>query len=74
MCLPKNSFIGTPAWFFLVVNLLKVPFQVLLWKNIRAGSLTFDAIMVPAIAIGAVIGVVAASKIPRRAFASLSWS
>jgi uncharacterized protein len=68
MRLPKNSFIGTAAWFFLIVNLLKVPLQVIFWKNISAESLTFDAIMVPAIAIGAVIGIVAAGKIPERAY------
>ncbi len=28
MHLPKKSFIGTAAWFFLIVNLLKVPLQV----------------------------------------------
>jgi uncharacterized membrane protein YfcA len=68
MRLPKNAFIGTAAWFFLIVNLLKVPLQVLFWKNISAASLTFDAIMVPAIAVGAVIGILAAGKIPERAY------
>jgi uncharacterized protein len=68
MRLPKNSFIGTAAWFFLVVNLLKVPLQVLVWKNISAASLSFDAIMVPAIAVGAVIGIMAAGKIPERVY------
>jgi uncharacterized protein len=68
MRLPKNSFIGTAAWFFLVVNLVKVPLQVLFWKNISAGSLTFDAIMVPAIAAGAAIGIAVAHKIPEKAY------
>jgi uncharacterized membrane protein YfcA len=68
MRVPKNVFIGTAAWFFLVVNLIKIPLQVLLWKNISAATLTFDAIMVPAIAAGAFIGVKLAGKIPERAF------
>ena len=68
MRLPKNAFIGTAAWFFLIVNLLKVPLQVLFWKNISAESLTFDAIMVPAIAAGAAIGIVVAGKIPERGY------
>jgi uncharacterized membrane protein YfcA len=68
MRLPKNAFIGTAAWFFLIVNLLKVPLQVFFWKNISAGSLTFDAIMVPAIAAGAVIGILVAGKIPERGY------
>jgi uncharacterized protein len=68
MRLPKNAFIGTAAWFFLIVNLLKVPLQVVFWKNISATSLTFDAIMVPAIAAGAGIGITAAGKIPEKAY------
>ena len=27
MRLPKNEFIGTAAWFFLVINIFKVPFH-----------------------------------------------
>jgi uncharacterized protein len=68
MRLPKNAFIGTAAWFFLIVNLLKVPLQVFFWKNISGASLTFDAIMVPAIAAGAAIGILVAGKIPERGY------
>ena len=68
MRLPKNAFIGTAAWFFLIVNLLKVPLQVLFWKNISGASLTFDAIMIPAIAAGAAIGITVSGKIPERAY------
>lgn len=68
MRLPKKAFIGTAAWFFLIVNLLKVPLQVFFWKNISGGTLTFDAIMIPAIAVGAGIGIFAAGKIPERGY------
>ena len=68
MRLPKNAFIGTAAWFFLIVNLLKVPLQVIFWKNISGASLTFDAIMIPGIAAGAVIGIAVSGKIPERAY------
>jgi uncharacterized membrane protein YfcA len=68
MRLPKNAFIGTAAWFFLVVNLLKIPLQLLVWKNISVGTLTFDALMIPAIAAGAFIGVRVAGKMPERAY------
>jgi uncharacterized membrane protein YfcA len=68
MRLPKNAFIGTAAWFFLVVNLLKVPLQILFWKNISAGTLVFDAIMIPAIAAGAFLGIRVAGRIPERAY------
>jgi uncharacterized membrane protein YfcA len=68
MRLPKNTFIGTAAWFFLVVNLLKIPLQVLFWKNIGGDTLTFGALMIPAIAAGAFIGIRVAGKIPERAY------
>jgi uncharacterized membrane protein YfcA len=68
MRLPKNAFIGTAAWFFLAVNFLKIPLQILFWKNISAASLTFDAIMIPGIAAGAFLGVKLSGKIPERAY------
>jgi uncharacterized membrane protein YfcA len=68
MRLPKNAFIGTAAWFFLVVNLLKIPLQIFFWKNISGATLVFDAIMIPAIAAGAFLGVRVAHKIPEKAY------
>jgi len=68
MRLPKNTFIGTTAWFFLLINLLKVPLQIFFWKNINPATLTFDAIMIPFIAVGAFIGFRVTGKIPERAY------
>ena len=52
MRMPKNGFIGTAAWVFLVINLFKLPFQVLVWKNINAPSLQIDLLLLPALALG----------------------
>ena len=52
MKLPKNGFIGTAAWVFLVINLFKLPFQVLVWKNINANSLQVDLLLLPALVLG----------------------
>jgi uncharacterized protein len=68
MRLPKNTFIGTAAWFFLLINLLKIPPQIFFWKNISASTLAFDAIMIPAVAVGAGIGFKVTGKIPERAY------
>jgi uncharacterized membrane protein YfcA len=57
MRLPKNHFIGTSAWLFLVINLFKLPFQVLFWKNITISSLQTDLLLIPALAIGFFIGI-----------------
>jgi uncharacterized protein len=68
MRLPKNSFIGTAAWFFMIINLLKIPLQIFFWKNISPATLAFDAVMIPVIAIGAFIGFRVTGKIPERAY------
>ena len=52
MRMPKNDFIGTAAWVFLVINLFKLPFQVFFWKNITANSLQTDLLLLPTLALG----------------------
>ena len=63
MRMPKNDFIGTAAWIFLVINLFKVPFQVFFWKNITLDSLYTDLLLLPAMLIGFWIGLKIVSKI-----------
>ena len=57
MRMPKNDFIGTAAWVFLVINLFKLPFQVFYWKNINEHTLKTDLILLPALAIGFIAGI-----------------
>jgi uncharacterized membrane protein YfcA len=56
MRLPKNNFIGTVSWLFLVINLFKLPFQVLYWKNITVTSLQTDLLLLPALVLGFLLG------------------
>lgn len=55
--LPKNAFIGTTAWFFLVVNWFKVPFHVFAWHTITLNTVWFDLAMLPLIGLGAWLGI-----------------
>jgi hypothetical protein len=57
MRLPKDQLIGTTAWFFLIVNVIKLPFHVFVWDTISLASLSLDALMLPGIAVGAFFGV-----------------
>jgi uncharacterized protein len=57
MRLPKNSYIGTGAWFFLIINVIKLPFHIWIWKTISPSTLSLDLIAVPAILIGAWLGI-----------------
>jgi uncharacterized membrane protein YfcA len=58
MRLPKNSYIGTSAWFFMVINWIKVPFHVWVWKTITWNTFLLDLITLPVIAFGAWIGII----------------
>lgn len=64
----KMSYVGINAWFFLVVNLLKVPLQAFVWHNISWASFSLDALMLPVILIGAVIGIRIVRWFPEKAF------
>lgn len=55
--LPKNSFIGTGAWFFLIINFTKFPLHIFVWKTISWNTLTLDLLLLPGIAAGAFLGV-----------------
>lgn len=68
MHLPKNNFIGTGAWFFLIINISKFPLQMFIWNNISLQTLTVDLIALPAIAIGAVLGFKLVKIIPEQTY------
>lgn len=64
----KMEYIGINAWFFLVVNLLKVPLQIFVWDNISWGTLSLNLTMLPIIGIGAWIGIRIVKVFPEKAF------
>lgn len=57
MRLPKNSFIGTGAWFYLGINVFKLPFHIFSWKTISWESFKLDLVVFPIIAGGALLGI-----------------
>lgn len=68
MRFPKNQFIGTGAWFFLCINIIKLPFHIFVWQTITVNSVLFDLMLIPAIALGAYIGVRVISKVSEVVF------
>lgn len=64
----KMECIGINAWFFLVVNLLKVPFQIFAWDNITWSSFSLNLMMLPVIGIGALLGIRLVKLFPEKAF------
>ena len=57
MRLPKNHFIGTAAWLFLIVNVLKLPFHFFVWKTITWESLILNIKLLPGIFLGFFVGI-----------------
>lgn len=57
MRLPKNHFIGTAAWLFLIVNVMKLPFHFFVWETISLQSLSLNLILLPGILLGFFVGV-----------------
>jgi uncharacterized membrane protein YfcA len=70
--LPKYAYIGTAAWFFLLVNLFKVPFMINL-EIINFASMRFSASFMLFSVLGAVIAPVIVRHINQKAFEFLIW-
>lgn len=64
----KMEYIGINAWFFLVVNLLKVPLQIFVWDNISWDTFSLNLTMLPIIGLGAWIGIRIVRVFPEKAF------
>lgn len=57
MRLPKNTYIGTTAWFFMIINWFKVPFHVFVWETITINTVLLALVTLPAIVLGAFLGI-----------------
>jgi uncharacterized protein len=68
--LPKNIFIGTTAWFFLIINWMKVPSHVFSWHTITIDTALLALCTLPAIGLGAVAGIFIVGKISENNYRS----
>jgi uncharacterized protein len=68
--LPKYQFTGTSAWFFLLINLFKVPFSTSLGL-IQSDTLLFNLALLPAIIVGLFFGRWLLSHVSQRLFDGL---
>lgn len=66
--IPKNSFIGTQAGFFVVTNVMKIPVHLWLWKTLDKNTLTLGLYTIPAVALGVLSGIILIRFIPERTF------
>jgi len=61
--LPKNEFIGTAAWLYFIINLLKLFFHTFSWGTVNPESLKIDLYLLPATILGIITGVFLVKKI-----------
>jgi len=68
--LPKEQFVATGAWFFLIVNVAKLPIY---WSHhlVSRPSLLFDLVLAPAVVCGALSGLWLVHRVPQRLFDGL---
>ena len=70
--LPKMAFIGTSAWFFILMNICKVPLQIDL-GIITNETVRLSLVFAPVAAVGAVFGRFAISYINQKFFEIAIW-
>lgn len=67
----KKAFVGTGAWFYLIVNLLKVPFSAALGL-FPESTLRLDLALLPVVLLGCYLGIRVTEWIPQRTFEMLA--
>ncbi len=67
MNLSKEEFVGTGAWFYFIINLLKLPFSIALglvtWSTVQV-----NLELLPLVLIGSLVGVLAMKRMSQNAF------
>ena len=55
--IPKNEFIGTSAWLFFIINLIKLPFHIFVWETVNMQSVMYDLYLIPFVVLGFIGGI-----------------
>lgn len=72
--LPKNEFIGTTAWMFFILNIVKLPFHIWTWGTITRESLMINLRIGWIVVLGFIVGVRLVYFIQERQFRYLILS
>ncbi len=70
LALPKEQMVGTSAWFFLIINVLKLPFSASLGL-LHQDSLRLDLLLCPLVVLGTLMGRSLLDKIPQGYFEAI---
>lgn len=69
--LPKNTFIGTSAFVFFLINIFKIPFHVWVWETITPLSIQTSFQFLPYLVIGLFLGVNLVKRIDNERYRKL---
>lgn len=69
--LPKNQFIGTAAWLFLIMNLFKMPFHYFVWETVNLDTLWLDLKLAPSVILGIALGIFLVKYIKEQSYRSM---
>jgi len=64
----KKYYLGTTAWFFFAINLIKLPIQIFAWNNITKQTIGIALIALPFLFLGTVIGIKIVKVLNEKAF------
>lgn len=67
MGLSKEDFIGTGAWFYLIINVFKLPFSIVLGL-VTWSSLGLNLALMPLVLGGSFLGILIMKKVPQKIF------
>ena len=68
MRMPKNAFIGTAAWLFFIINLIKLPLHIFVWETVNMESMKQTISLVPSMVIGFILGVALVKRIKEHSY------
>ena len=70
MKLPKEIYMGCCAWYFLILNWIKLPIFAVEGR-VTMNSIKLDLCMIPLIVLGGVLGIVLLKKMPQKLFENI---
>lgn len=69
--LDKITFAATSAWFIMILNLTKIPLQVIVWKNLSWSGFYLNLLAIPFILAGGIIGIRLVKVLPEKSYKNL---
>lgn len=66
--LPKKAFIATAAMFYFMLNIIKLPLHIFVWKSISISSISMNILVVPVIVVGGIFGIWVSKHIPESTY------